>query len=149
MKGLRQRKIRELVREREIETQEELVEALRQEGMQVTQATVSRDIKELQLIKVPLGNGRYKYALPQDRRFNPEQKLKRALLDHFVSAEAAENLVVVKCLPGTANTIAALIDGMNWPEIVGTISGDDTMLLVCRTREKAEEMVDRIRGMMA
>jgi transcriptional regulator of arginine metabolism len=86
--------------------------------------------------------------LPQEQRFNPAQKLKRALLDHFVSAEAAENLVVVKCLPGTANTIASLIDGMNWPELAGSISGDDTILLVCRSREKATEMAARIRDMM-
>jgi transcriptional regulator of arginine metabolism len=148
MKGLRQRKIRELIRAREIGTQEELVAALREEGMRVTQATVSRDIKEMQLVKVPLGDGRYKYSLPQEQRFNPAQKLKRALLDHFVSAEAAENLVVVKCLPGTANTIASLIDGMNWPELAGSISGDDTILLVCRSREKATEMAARIRDMM-
>lgn len=144
MKGQRQRKIRELIGSREIETQEELVEALREQSFNVTQATVSRDIKELQLIKVPLEDGRYKYAMPQDQRYNPSLKLKRALLDHFVHAEAAENLVVVKCLPGTAGTIAALLDGMDWPEIVGTIGGDDTTLLICRTKPQGEAIVARI-----
>ncbi|WP_276351911.1 transcriptional regulator AhrC/ArgR [Cohnella caldifontis] len=148
MKGQRQRKIRELIGSREIETQEELVEALGEAGMQVTQATVSRDIKELQLIKVPLEDGRYKYAMPQDQRFNPAHKLRRALLDHFVSTDSAENLVVVKCLPGTANTIAALIDGMDWPEIIGSVSGDDTTLLVCRTKEQADRLVGRIHEML-
>jgi transcriptional regulator of arginine metabolism len=148
MKSLRQRKIRELIGSREIETQEELVEALAAENMPVTQATVSRDIKELQLIKVPLEDGRYKYSLPQDQRFNPAQKLKRALLDHFVKAEAAENLVVVKCMPGTANTIAALLDGMEWPEVAGSIGGDDTTLLICRTKEGAETIVERILEML-
>ncbi|RED61642.1 transcriptional regulator AhrC/ArgR [Cohnella lupini] len=148
MKGQRQRKIRELIGSREIETQEELVDVLGLEGMQVTQATVSRDIKELQLIKVPLEDGRYKYSMPQDQRYNPAHKLKRALLDHFVSAEAAENLIVLKCLPGTAGTITALIDGMDWPEIVGTIGGDDTTLLICRTKNNAEEMLERINNMM-
>lgn len=148
MKGQRQRKIRELIGSREIETQEELVEALGEAGMQVTQATVSRDIKELQLIKVPLEDGRYKYSMPQDQRYNPAHKLRRALLDHFVSAEAAENLVVVKCLPGTANTIASLIDGMDWPEIMGSISGDDTTLLICRTKDQGELLVGRIHEML-
>src|SRR5690606_38077855 len=114
----------------------------------VTQATVSRDIKELQLVKVPLENGRYKYSLPQDQRYNPASKLRRALADHFDSTEAAENLVVVKCMPGTANTIAALIDGMEWPEVVGSISGDDTTLLICRTKDSAAVIVDRILSML-
>jgi len=148
MKSLRQRKIRELISSGEIETQEDLVEALGRANMQVTQATVSRDIKELQLVKVPLENGRYKYSLPQDQRYNPASKLRRALADHFESTEAAENLVVVKCMPGTANTIAALIDGMEWPEIVGSISGDDTTLLICRTKELAAVIVSRILSML-
>lgn len=148
MKAKRQRKIREIIAAKDIETQEDLVEALKEAGMAVTQATVSRDIKELQLIKVPLGDGRYKYSLPQDQRFNPEGKLRRALQDHFVSTDYAENLVVVKCMPGTANTIASLIDGMDWPELIGTVSGDDTTLLVCRTKEQAENIVGRINGML-
>ncbi|MBW5446763.1 transcriptional regulator ArgR [Cohnella sp. CFH 77786] len=148
MKGQRQRKIRELIGSREIETQEELVEALGEAGMQVTQATVSRDIKELQLIKVPLEDGRYKYSMPQDQRYNPAHKLKRALLDHFVATESAENLVVVKCLPGTANTIGSLVDGMDWPEIIGSISGDDTTLLICRTKDQAAIVVGKIHEML-
>ncbi|QJD82305.1 transcriptional regulator AhrC/ArgR [Cohnella herbarum] len=148
MKGPRQRKIRELISSREIETQEELVDALSMEGMQVTQATVSRDIKEMQLIKVPLEDGRYKYSMPQDQRFNPAHKLKRALLDHFVNADSADNLVVLKCLPGTAGTIAALIDGMDWPEIIGTIGGDDTTLLISKTKLEGENVLGRIYEMM-
>ncbi|BBI33091.1 transcriptional regulator AhrC/ArgR [Cohnella abietis] len=148
MKAQRQRKIRELIGAREIETQEELVEVLSLEGMQVTQATVSRDIKEMQLIKVPLEDGRYKYSMPQDQRFNPAHKLKRALLDHFVGAEAAENLLVLKCLPGTAGTISALIDGMDWPEVIGTIGGDDTILLISKTKPLGEDVLERIYEMM-
>jgi transcriptional regulator of arginine metabolism len=148
MKGQRQRKIRQLIGTEEIETQEDLVEVLSKEGMQVTQATVSRDIKELHLIKVPLEDGRYKYSMPQDQRFNPSHKLKRALLDHFVGMEIAENLVVLKCLPGTAGTIAALIDGMNWPEVIGTIGGDDTTLLISKSKVQSEEVIDRINDMM-
>ncbi len=148
MKGQRQRKIRELIGSREVETQEELVEALSLEGMQVTQATVSRDIKEMQLIKVPLEDGRYKYSMPQDQRYNPAQKLKRALLDHYLGAESAENLVVLKCLPGTAGTIAALIDGMDWPEIIGTIGGDDTTLIITKTKSHGEDVLKRINDIM-
>jgi transcriptional regulator of arginine metabolism len=148
MKGQRQRKIRELIGSREIETQEELVEVLGREGMQVTQATVSRDIKEMQLIKSPLEDGSYKYSMPQDQRFNPAHKLKRALLDHFIGAEAAENLVVLKCSPGTAGTIASLIDGMDWPELIGTIGGDDTTLLISRSKKHGEDVLGRIYAMM-
>jgi transcriptional regulator of arginine metabolism len=148
MKGQRQRKIREIISAREIETQEELVEALGLEGMQVTQATVSRDIKEMQLIKVPLEDGHYKYSMPQDQRYNPAHKLKRALLDHYLGAESAENLVVLKCLPGTAGTIAALIDGMDWTEIIGTIGGDDTTLIICRTKSHGENVLKKINEMM-
>jgi transcriptional regulator of arginine metabolism len=148
MKGQRQRKIRELIGTREVETQEELVEFLSLEGMQVTQATVSRDIKEMQLIKVPLEDGRYKYSMPQDQRYNPAHKLKRALLDHFIGAQTAENLIVLKCLPGTAGTIAALIDGMDWPEVIGTIGGDDTILLISKTKSNGEDVLERIYDMM-
>ncbi|WP_336771779.1 transcriptional regulator AhrC/ArgR [Paenibacillus sp. MMO-58] len=145
MKGIRQYKIKELVTKNTIETQEELVDALRDAGLQVTQATVSRDMKELMLIKVPAGDGRYKYSLPQDQqRQNPINKLKRALIDHFTHIDFTENLVVMKCLPGTANAIGALIDNMEWPEVMGTICGDDTILIICRTKEKSGELVEKL-----
>lgn len=145
MKGIRQYKIKEIITKNTIETQEELVEALRDAGLQVTQATVSRDMKELMLIKVPAGDGRYKYSLPQDQqRQNPINKLKRALIDHFTHIDFTENLVVMKCLPGTANAICALIDNMEWPEVMGTICGDDTILIICRTKEKSSELVEKL-----
>ncbi|MBN3522312.1 MULTISPECIES: transcriptional regulator AhrC/ArgR [Paenibacillus] len=144
MKGQRHIKIREIVMNNDIETQDELVDALRQAGFHVTQATVSRDMKELHLIKVPMDNGRYKYSLPIDQRFNPAQKLKRALLDNFVSVDSAENLVVMKCLPGTANAIAVLMDSIEWPEIMGTVCGDDTILIICRTKQLSQAVVDQI-----
>lgn len=145
MKGIRQYKIKELITKTTIETQEELVDALRDAGLQVTQATVSRDMKELMLIKIPAGDGRYKYSLPQDQqRQNPVYKLKRALIDHFTHIDFTENLVVMKCLPGTANAIGALIDNMEWPEVMGTICGDDTILIICRTKEKSGELVEKL-----
>ncbi|MFS8514338.1 MAG: transcriptional regulator ArgR [Planifilum fulgidum] len=143
MKAQRHIKIREIIANRDIETQEELVEELKKAGYNVTQATVSRDIKELHLVKVPTNNGRYKYSLPADKRFNPLQKLKRMLTESFVGIEKSENLIVMKTLPGNANAVGALIDNLDWPEIIGTIAGDDTILIICRDREKVPEIVNR------
>lgn len=149
MKGQRHIKIRDIITHREIETQDELVEALRSEGFQVTQATVSRDIKELLLIKVPMDDGRYKYSMPTDQRYNPVQKLKRALVDNFVHIDRTGNLVVMKCLPGTANSVAVLLDNMEWSHIMGTICGDDTILLICRTDSDSEQVVSQIMGFIS
>lgn len=147
MKGQRQLKIRELVTAREIETQEELAGLLRDAGFEVTQATVSRDIKEMQLVKVPLEDGRYKYDLPGGRggpqRASAVQKLRRSLADNFVSVDHTENLIVMKCLPGTANAVAALIDQLDWPELMGTVSGDDTILIIIRRKEDTGTVTDR------
>jgi transcriptional regulator of arginine metabolism len=149
MKGQRHVKIREIITNHEIETQDELVDSLRRAGYNVTQATVSRDIKELHLMKIALDDGRYKYSMPADQRFNPMQRLKRALSDHFVHIDYTENLVVLKCLPGTANTISALLDSLEWNEIMGTISGDDTILIICRTKEQSVSFVDQIMSLLS
>lgn len=147
-KGQRHIKIRELIGTKEIETQDELVEQLRNEGFNVTQATVSRDIKELHLVKVPLPDGRYKYSLPADQRFNPLQKLKRALTDSFVGIDYSQNLLVMKTLPGNAQAVGALIDHLDWEEIMGTICGDDTCLIICRTGDDARVINDRFIQML-
>ncbi|WP_028548768.1 transcriptional regulator AhrC/ArgR [Paenibacillus sp. UNC451MF] len=149
MKGQRHIKIREIITNNEIETQDELVEQLRTAGFPVTQATISRDIKELHLIKVPLDDGRYKYSVPADQRYNPMHRLKRALNDHFVHIDYTENLVVMKSLPGTANAIGALIDSLEWNEIMGTICGDDTILIICRTKEQSGMVVNQILSMLS
>ena len=148
MKGQRHLKIREILNNQDVETQDDLVSALRNAGFQVTQATVSRDIKDLHLIKVPLDNGRYKYSLPTEQRFNPLQKLKRTLTDHFTSIDYAENLVVLKCMPGTANAIGMLMDNLEMDEVMGTICGDDTILIICRTKEHSSLVVDQILAMI-
>ncbi|QYR19991.1 transcriptional regulator ArgR [Paenibacillus sp. sptzw28] len=148
MKSVRHMKIREMISGSVIETQDELVDALRAAGLQVTQATVSRDIKELQLIKVPAEDGRYKYSMPQEQRMNPIHKLKRTLADHFLHIDYTDNLVVMKCLPGTANAIGAMIDNMEWSEVMGTICGDDTILIICRTKTQSGELTDRLLGLM-
>ncbi|MBT9283298.1 MAG: arginine repressor [Hydrogenibacillus schlegelii] len=134
-------RIKALVSERVIETQEELVELLRREGFRVTQATVSRDIKALGLVKVPTPEGRYRYALSgADRRSASADKLRRLMLEAFLTVEPAENLLVLKTLPGNANAFGAVIDDLGHPELVGTVCGDDTCLLVCRSAAGALEV---------
>lgn len=149
MKGQRHIKIREIISGQEIDTQDELVEALRKAGFQVTQATVSRDIKELMLIKVPTDEGKYKYSLPTAQRYNPVQKLQRSLVDSFVHIDHTGNLVVIKCLPGTANSVAVLIDNMEWPDLLGTICGDDTILLICRDEKYSHFIIEQIMGFIS
>ncbi|PSL43204.1 ArgR family transcriptional regulator [Salsuginibacillus halophilus] len=147
-KGQRHIKIREIITDEEVETQEELVDGLREAGYNVTQATVSRDIKELHLVKVPTMDGRYKYSLPSDQRFNPLQKLKRALTDSFISIDHSEQLLVMKTMPGNAMAIAALIDNLDWEEIMGTVCGDDTILIICREKVQSEEVAQRFLDML-
>lgn len=147
-KGQRHIKIREFIANHDIETQDDLVDHLKNAGFNVTQATVSRDIKELHLVKVPLMDGRYKYSLPADQRFNPLQKLKRLLIDAFVRIDTASNLLVLKTLPGNAQAMCALIDNLNWDEILGTIGGDDTCLIICRSQTEAENVSNKFLDML-
>ncbi|WP_066173457.1 transcriptional regulator AhrC/ArgR [Bacillus marinisedimentorum] len=147
-KGQRHIKIREIIANNDVETQDDLVDQLRNANFNVTQATVSRDIKELHLVKVPMSDGRYKYSLPADQRFNPLQKLKRALMDAFVRIDTASHFIVMKTLPGNANAVGALIDNLDWDEILGTICGDDTCLIICRTEEDTKEITDRFLNML-
>jgi transcriptional regulator of arginine metabolism len=147
-KGQRHIKIRDIIANNDIETQDDLVDELRNAGVNVTQATVSRDIKELHLVKVPLSDGRYKYSLPADQRFNPLQKLKRALIDAFIKIDSAGHLLVMKCLPGNAMAIGALIDNLDWEEILGTICGDDTILIICKTEADTKAITNRFLEML-
>ena len=147
-KGQRHIRIRDIIANHDIETQDDLVEQLKAAGYNITQATVSRDIKELHLVKVPLQDGRYKYSLPADQRFNPIQKLQRALADAFVSIDGATHFLVMKTLPGNANAIASLLDHLDWEEIMGTISGDDTILIICHNEEEREEIKKRLLEML-
>lgn len=147
-KGQRLIKIRELISNNDIETQDELVDRLKNANFNVTQATVSRDIKELHLVKVPLMDGRYKYSLPADQRFNPLQKLKRTLTDAFVKIDSAGHMLVMKTLPGNANAIGALIDNLDWEEILGTICGDDTCLIICKTEQDTQKISQQFLDML-
>lgn len=141
-------KIRELITENEIETQDDLVDHLKSLGYNVTQATVSRDIKELHLVKVPSINGTYKYSLPADQRFNPLDKLKRLIMDAFVKIDHASHFIVLTTLPGNAHAVGVLIDNLDWKEIMGTICGDDTCLIICKTELDTQEIKNRFIGML-
>ncbi|MFC4388577.1 transcriptional regulator AhrC/ArgR [Gracilibacillus marinus] len=147
-KAQRHIKIREIITENEIETQDELVSYLKDLSYNITQATISRDIKELHLVKVPTNDGRYKYSLPADQKFNPLNKLRRFIMDAFVSIDTATHFIVMKTLPGNANAMGALIDNLGWDEIIGTICGDDTILIICKTAEDAENMKNKFLEML-
>lgn len=141
-------KIREIITDNDIETQDELVDRLKNLGFNVTQATISRDIKELHLVKVPSATGRYKYSTPTTQRFNSIDKLKRSIMEAFVSIDHAHHFVVLKTLPGNAQAIGALIDDLDWEGILGTICGDDTCLIICRTEENALTIEERFVNML-
>ena len=148
MKIRRQMKILELIEREEIGTQEELAEKLRQSGFDVTQATVSRDIKELRLIKVPTGDHTYRYAAPREPQpANLQERLKRMFRDSATSIDFSENLLVIRTLPGNAMALASVIDGSNWPEIIGTVGGDDTILVIVKPREAVDAVVQRFESL--
>ncbi|HBV03864.1 MAG TPA: arginine repressor [Staphylococcus sp.] len=147
-KTMRQIKVREIISNEQIETQEELVRRLNELDLNITQATISRDIKELQLIKVPAPSGQYIYSLPRDRKYHPIDKLGRYLMDSFVKIDGADNLLVLKTSPGNAQSIGAIIDQIDWKEVLGTICGDDTCLIICKDKESGEIITDRIFNML-
>ena len=144
MKGNRHQKIIELVDNYEIETQEELADRLREEGFQVTQATVSRDIRALKLSKVSCGNGRQKYVAMKQEDTHLSAKYSRVLKDGFVSMDKAQNILVIKTVSGMAMAVAAAVDAMEMEEIVGSIAGDDTIMAAVRTTEDVEVVMKKI-----
>ena len=142
---LRGSKIIELIHRYDIETQEELAEKLNEEGFEVTQATVSRDIRELKLTKLALDNGKQKYIILQNQDVQMNDKYLRVLKEGYLSVDRAENILVVKTVSGMAMAVAAALDAMNWSEIVGCIAGDDTIMAAIRTKEDALIVMDKIR----
>ncbi len=145
MKTGRQAAIIALLRSRTIQTQGELAEALREKGYQVTQATVSRDIRELRLVKVSSVNGGYQYALPGQEERNINERMIRILRDSMLQVECAGNMIVVKTLSGAAGSAAEALDTMQWPEVLGSIAGDNTIFLVARSAQEALDLAERIR----
>jgi len=133
VKALRHANIKDIIEKNVIETQEDLAEALGKESIRVTQATVSRDIKELMLIKVPAGEGRYRYAFPvENNTAFLQPRMERIFQDSVVGMDYSANIVVIKTLPGTAQAVAAAIDNTKWPDIIGTVAGDDNILVVVK-----------------
>ena len=145
MKINRHAKIVELVNKYHIETQEELADRLNQEGYKVTQATVSRDIRDLKLTKVQTEAGRQKYAVLQKSESKLTEKYGRILRDGFISMDVAQNILVIKTVSGMAMAVAAAIDDMNWHEVVGCIAGDDTIMCAIRTVEDTKVLMEKIR----
>lgn len=148
MKGNRHQKIIELVDNYNIETQEELAERLKEEGYQVTQATVSRDIRALKLSKVSCGNGKQKYVAIKQEDTHLSGKYIRVLRDGFVSMDKAQNILVIKTVSGMAMAVAAAVDAMEMEEIVGSIAGDDTIMAAVRTVEDTQVVMDKIMEMI-
>lgn len=144
MKARRQRKIIDIIRNQLIETQEELAAALKKSGFEVTQATISRDIKELGLLKVPSENNLFRYALPGEEtvRRNGE-RLRRFFRDTVVGMDLSDNLIVIKTHPGGAQAVASAIDQAGWQEIIGTVGGDDTILVVVKPRQASGTVLKR------
>ncbi len=147
MKTERQNEIIRLISSRDIGTQDELAAALRESGYQVTQATVSRDIRELRLTKTPAQGGGYRYARREKRELAVSERLTRILKDSVIQVDFSGQTVVVKTLSGSANVAAEAIDTLGWPEILGTIAGDNTIFIVVRDPEDAGDVTRRIRGL--
>ena len=144
MKVNRHAKIIELINMYQIETQEELATYLNQEGFKVTQATVSRDIRDLKLTKVPSEDGKQRFAVHQSAGSSMNDKYIRVLRDGYVSMDMAQNILVVKTVGGMAMAVAAAIDAMQWNEVVGSIAGDDTIMCAIRTNEDTAKVMDKI-----
>lgn len=137
MKNARQKKILELIEKYDIDTQEALVERLAAEGYNVTQTTASRDIRELKLVKGISAQGTYKYVMPDAKPAHTSPVLNSQITDSVIKIDYAHNLIVVKTLPGMANAIGVCIDSLDIAEIIGSVAGDDTILIVVREDEIA------------
>lgn len=144
MKRQRHEVVVDLINKYDIETQEELAAYLKAEGFEVTQATVSRDIRELKLSKIATGSGKQKYIILKNDDSHLGDKYIRVLRDGFVSVNKAQNIIVVKTVQGMAMAVAAALDAMKFQEIVGCIAGDDTIMAAIRTNEEADIVIDKI-----
>ncbi|WP_459481903.1 arginine repressor [Clostridium saccharoperbutylacetonicum] len=149
MKSKRHTKILEIIGSREIETQEELAEALKKEGFDVTQATVSRDIKNLKLIKIQASSGKSKYVVSAGEHKNIIDRLSNILVNTVLSVENVDKMVVIKTITGSAPIAAEAIDNLESADIAGTVAGDNTIFILVRSVESAEDLVEKIRKRMS
>lgn len=148
MKHARQEKILQIITENTVETQEQLIEKLTEAGFNVTQATVSRDVRELKLTKISCGFGVYKYVVSNKDTHSHSAKFLNMLKEMVTAVDHAGNLVVVKTYPGMAQAAAAALDSMEYPEIIGSIAGDDTVLLVIRSAEATRAFSLELQGLI-
>ena len=148
MKFQRQSAIVELIAKHEIKTQEELSDKLREIGYNATQATISRDIKELRLIKVLTSEGRYKYATVEKAESDLQERFIRLFSNCVVSITNAGNLIVIKTISGSASVAGEAIDSLKWPEIAGSIAGDNTIFVAIREGKNTAEIIKRFQKMM-
>ena len=145
MKAKRHVKILEIIRKYDVDTQEELCVRLNEAGYKVTQATVSRDIRELKLTKIAMDNGKQKYAVITDADSGMMEKYARVLREGFISMDLAKNIVVIKTVSGMAGAVCAAIDAMKFQEMVGSIAGDDTIICIIRDDEEAVKIMKKLR----
>ena len=148
MKSIRHAAILEIIEKQDVETQEELAEMLEDRGISVTQATISRDIKELHLLKVLSENGGYKYATLDKAEKGMTERLIRIFSESVLSMNHASNLIVIKTLTGSANAAAEAIDSLRWSPVVGTLAGDNTIFVAVRSVEEVEGVMERFRLML-
>ena len=148
MKSARHNLILEIIESKDIETQEELAEELKNRGVRVTQATVSRDIKELRLLKVLSEHGGYKYATVERAEKGMNERFIRILTESIVNIDSVNNLIVINTLSASANAACEAIDSMKWSEVMGTIAGDNTLLIITRSNEAAETLIGRFNTLL-
>lgn len=148
MKSVRHKKILEIINSSDIETQDELAEALRQNGFDITQATISRDIKILKLAKVMAASGRYKYVSVEKDTMDFSNKLVKIFANTVLNVESVDNFVVIKTLSGSGSAAAEAIDSLGLKEIAGTIAGDNTIFILTRSKENSNQLVDKIKAMI-
>ena len=148
MKSVRQKKILDIINKYEVETQEDLISRLNAEGFNVTQATVSRDIRQMKLTKVLTGRGSYRYVQSNRGSGDDVVRFNTALADSILNVDYACNTIVLKTYPGLASAVAAGIDSIQMVEILGCVAGDDTIIIVARNENSAGEIADKLKGMM-
>lgn len=148
MKRARQAEILNVIRMMDVETQEQLLAELKLRGFTTTQATISRDIKQLRLVKVLGANGKYRYTTEKRGSEGMSTKFHSLFADAVVHIDYAGHMVVIKCMPGTAGAVCAAMDALHWSSLVGTLAGDDTIFCIVRTEELAGEFVQDLQKML-
>ena len=140
----RQELLKNLLQEEMIQKQDDFVRILKERNIPVTQATISRDIQEMQLVKIPTPLGGYRYSLPFDIDFDASRKLEKLIKDSFISIDMQREFLLLKTVPGNAVALGSLIENAEFEEVFGVVSGDDTVLIICRNEEKTEKLQRRL-----